>query len=79
MFVKTHKQYDNIIITLLLYITACIEFQYHANIVEYYSVATQKYACHTNAVIRVTTSKISGSTISFKWYLDDITYLDDCK
>ena len=55
---KKHKQYDKIIITLLLYIIDCIEFQYHANIVGYYSVAMQKYACHTNAVIRVTTSKI---------------------
>ena len=43
---------------LLLYIIACIEFQYHANIVVFYSVVTQKYAFHTDAVIRVTTGKI---------------------
>ena len=53
-----HKQYDKVITILLLYITACIEFQYHAYIVGYYSVETQKYAYHTNAVIRVTTNKI---------------------
>ena len=53
---------------LLLYIIACIEFQYHANIVGYYSVETQKYACHTNAVIRVN----MGCKLSFKWNLDDI-------
>ena len=55
---KKHKQYDKMITTLLLYIIACIEFQYHANIVEYYSVETQKYACHNNAVTRVMPSKL---------------------
>ena len=33
MFVKKHKQYDKVITILLLYTIACIEYQYHANII----------------------------------------------
>ena len=55
-----HEQYDKVITILLLCTIAFIKFQYCANTVGFYSVETQKYACYTNAVIRVTTSKISA-------------------
>ena len=46
-----HKQYDKVITILFLYVIACTEFQYHANIVWFYSVEMQKCACLTNDVI----------------------------